>query len=279
MIASKNGSRPLDLLVCTDGSAASEGVFEAALALADKGPCRLRLFQALEYNPGFAALALDALPPWEQEARQFLEKQLERAQTFGVEADLVVSRGRAAPEAILAEVKRRPADIVLLGRRGRTDAKTVLMGSVTSRTIGLSPVPILVVPRKGPFTFARLVVACDGSPFSAAAWHLALVLARSWSVRLRAIRVAQKEEEFPEVEAYLGTLQEEADRQGIEVSTFLVQGWPAEALVRAALLLEADLIILGSHGRTGLTRLFMGSVAEQVIGQASCPVLVVKRRT
>jgi nucleotide-binding universal stress UspA family protein len=189
-----------------------------------------------------------------------------------------VSRGEAAPRAILAEADRLRPEFIIMGRRGRSDLKSILMGSVTARVIGLSPVPILVVPRKGPFTFRRPLVASDGSPFSEAAWREALVLAQDRSVQLLAVSAAQNEEEYPEVEGILEKLQAEAEQQGVPLTTHMVQGRPAEAILRAAEVLKADLLILGSHGRTGLTRLFMGSVAERVVGQAACPVLIVKHR-
>ena len=55
-------------------------------------------------------------------------------------------------------------------------------------------------------------------------------------------------------------------------------GRPEEGIVKAADFKSASLIIVGSHGRTGLKRLLMGSVAERVIGDAKCPVLVVKKK-
>ncbi len=266
------------LLVCTDGSAASQGAIEAALTLAQRRPYRILLLQVLEYNPGFASQAIDSLQQWEREAREGLQAPHARARALGLEAEILVRRGEAAPHAILAEADERRPDLIVMGRRGRTDLASILMGSVTARVIGLSPAHVLVVPRKAPLTFQRFLVASDGSPFSEAAWLEALSLARAWSGQLLAVSVAREEGEFPEVEGILEQMQAEADQKGIPLSTYMVQGSPDEALIRAAQLLEADLFILGSHGRTGLTRLFMGSVAEQVIGKASCPVLVVKRR-
>jgi nucleotide-binding universal stress UspA family protein len=55
-----------------------------------------------------------------------------------------------------------------------------------------------------------------------------------------------------------------------------VEGRPDEAIVKFAEDVGADLIVMGSHGRTGLSKILLGSVAERVIGQAACPVLVVK---
>jgi nucleotide-binding universal stress UspA family protein len=278
MTAFPSSPPPGDLLVCTDGSPASRGVFEAALSLARRQPRRIRLLQVLEYNPGFASQALNALQEWEGEAQAGLEALRRRAEAQGTAAEIVLSRGKAAPQAILAEVARLRPGFIIMGRRGRTDLKSILLGSVTNRIIGLSPVPILVVPRLGPFTFGRPLLASDGSPSSEAAWRQALVLARAWSVQLLAVSAAQKEEEYPEVEAILEKLQEEAREQGAPLTTHMVQGQPAEAILRAAEVLEADLLILGSHGRTGLKRLFLGSVAERVVGRAACPVLIVKRR-
>ena len=56
----------------------------------------------------------------------------------------------------------------------------------------------------------------------------------------------------------------------------LYEGVPADAIARAARAKRAKLIVMGTHGRTGLTRLFMGSVAERVVGTAPCPVLTVR---
>jgi nucleotide-binding universal stress UspA family protein len=64
--------------------------------------------------------------------------------------------------------------------------------------------------------------------------------------------------------------------RGVAVEYLVVQGDPAEAIDRVARERRCDLIVLGTHGRTGLARLFMGSIAEQVVRQATCPVLVCK---
>jgi universal stress protein A len=65
----------------------------------------------------------------------------------------------------------------------------------------------------------------------------------------------------------------------VPVEYRLVTGDPADAVVRLAEDDEVDLIVLGSHGRTGLTRLLMGSVAEAIVRKAHCPVLVYKQPT
>ena len=64
--------------------------------------------------------------------------------------------------------------------------------------------------------------------------------------------------------------------QKVLVEHLLVQGGAAEEILQVAQERKCDLIVMGTHGRTGLGRLLMGSVAEQVVRKASCPVLTVK---
>ena len=68
-----------------------------------------------------------------------------------------------------------------------------------------------------------------------------------------------------------------ARKTGVRVRAKLIAGAPAEEIVRESRRCRPDLIVIGTHGRTGLGRVFMGSVAERVLRQASCPVLTVRR--
>ncbi len=71
-------------------------------------------------------------------------------------------------------------------------------------------------------------------------------------------------------------LHDRATSLGITPTVILKQGESYKLIVDTAKNLGADVIVMGSHGRTGLTRLLMGSITEKVIGHAACPVLVVK---
>ena len=71
----------------------------------------------------------------------------------------------------------------------------------------------------------------------------------------------------------------EANRAGVPLKGVSPQGVaPDDGIVQQAIKNEVDLIIMGSHGRTGLKKLLMGSVTERVIGGSPCPILVVKQR-
>jgi universal stress protein A len=76
----------------------------------------------------------------------------------------------------------------------------------------------------------------------------------------------------------LNTLVASAKKAGVRVSSLLLEGVAAEQIVRAARSRRASLIVMGTHGRTGLAKLFLGSVAERVVGSAPCPVMTVRAK-
>ena len=75
---------------------------------------------------------------------------------------------------------------------------------------------------------------------------------------------------------HLGALQAKARTAGVKAVTLLLDGVAHEQIARAARSKKADLIVIGTHGRTGLAKLFLGSVASRVVAGASCPVLTVR---
>ena len=133
----------------------------------------------------------------------------------------------------------------------------------------------------------------DGSEAAKRAAKKALALAQLSDIRVVALHVInvsdlpsldaypgalryQEMHEFIQKEGqlYLDEIEELGNQMGVKVSKKLVKGHPAEEIIREAR--EDDLIVMGSKGRTGLDRLLMGSVAENVARHASCPVMIVK---
>jgi nucleotide-binding universal stress UspA family protein len=74
----------------------------------------------------------------------------------------------------------------------------------------------------------------------------------------------------------LSALQAKARRAGVKAVTVLLDGVAHERIARAAKSKKADLIVIGTHGRTGLAKFFLGSVASRVVAAAPCPVLTVR---
>jgi nucleotide-binding universal stress UspA family protein len=128
----------------------------------------------------------------------------------------------------------------------------------------------------------------DFSDRSAAALQLACALARDYGARLIVLHVTELPTVAygegvvpPNPEELRAAAQEQLDRLqvphgNVRAERRLEQGDAVTEILRVAQEAHADLIVLGTHGRTGLGRLLMGSVAEQVVRRAACPVLTVK---
>jgi universal stress protein A len=142
----------------------------------------------------------------------------------------------------------------------------------------------------------NILYATDFSPASRAAFRRALAFASPgratlWighviaaaplaDVRSAVPRVYLEMDEFlrRDAEKRLGALAKTARRAGARTQTLILRGVPHEAIAQAARRCRADLVVLGTHGRTGVSRLVVGSVAARVIATAPCPVLTVRSR-
>ncbi len=288
MVASTSAVTLQSLLVCTDGSPESQGAVTAALDLARTSGSKVYLLEVLTFIPGYELQAPDLLPPppvnlevqaaQEAAALERLEAWKAEAAQQGVDLEPRIRRSTSAYEGILEEAESVSPDWIVMGRHGFTGLARLLMGSVTARVIGHSPFNVLVVPQDATLRFQRILMAADDSPYSAAAWETALNLTKRMGSTLIGVSVAASDAEIKTAMEVTAKMESQASQQGIPLETMVPRGKPDEAIVKAAELKQADLIILGSHGRTGLRRLLMGSVAERVIGQAPCPVLVVKKK-
>jgi nucleotide-binding universal stress UspA family protein len=137
---------------------------------------------------------------------------------------------------------------------------------------------------------SRILLATDFSEPSAAALQLATALARDSNAHLLICHVMPPEFVYAadEMDAVAVPFENPGIRQTlaktrpddprIKCEHHLLVGNPAEEIVRFAEDQNVDLIVLGSHGRTGAARLVMGSVAEAVVRKAACPVLTIKHR-
>ncbi|MBI4824979.1 MAG: universal stress protein [Nitrospirae bacterium] len=179
-------------------------------------------------------------------------------------------------------------DLIVMGRRGMSRLERALLGNVTARVIGYSHRDVLVVPRDTTAGWQKILVATDGSKFSKAAAEKAIDFAKSYGGELMAISVVDVPTEFygeaPQIvedmvrkaAGYVEDIKKQADSAGIKAEGFVREAEAYQAITDMAREQNVDTIVLGSHGRTGLKRLLMGSVAEKIIGHSPCPVLVVK---
>ena len=143
----------------------------------------------------------------------------------------------------------------------------------------------------------NILVAIDFSDVTQQVVTQGMLLARAFACRLWLIHVAAPDPDFvgystgPQFRRDLRAetlrdehkyLQDQADelrKQGIDVTTLLIQGETIETILQEALKLRADIIVIGSHGHGALYKTFVGSVSEGIIRRASCPVTIVPVQT
>jgi uncharacterized protein len=267
------------LLVCTDGSPNSQAAVNKTLALARLCGSTAFALQVLQIVPEFECVAPELIARLSEEAHLQMEAITAQATAGGVTLKTLLRRSVSPYAAILEEIEQLQPDLVIMGRYGKTGLTRLMLGSVTARVIGLSPVNVLVVPLGAALGFSRLLIASDGSPCSTAAFRTALAIARRTQAQLMAISVVSHQREIGPAEAILNHLRAKAQEYGLELESQIQVGEPDEAIAEAAQKNRAELIILGCHGRTGWKRLLLGSVVERVIGRAACPVLVVVQKT
>jgi len=136
--------------------------------------------------------------------------------------------------------------------------------------------------------FEKILLATDGSESVEAAIQEAINIARVCSSRLYILSVVDVNPEFEalapnvvekaetETKGHVDSVKKRAEKEGISCETIVHQGEePYRFIVDEAKKTKVDMIVMGSHGRTGLKRLMMGSVTARVIGHAPCKVLVV----
>ena len=146
-----------------------------------------------------------------------------------------------------------------------------------------------------PFKLSRILVPVDFSACSMKALQYAIPFARQFNASITLLNVVRINYavgtefgavDFPFIETeirkgaekQLAALAAEHASSGVKVDTELRSGLEAQGIAEAAKSLESDLIILSTHGHTGLKHLFLGSVAENVVRLAPCPVLVVREK-
>lgn len=218
---------------------------------------------------------------------QALEEAKRIARSEGVLIKTVCEEGESY-ERIIDLSEEENAELIIMGRRGLTRLERVLMGSVTARVIGHSRRDVLIVPRDAEIQWNKILITTDGSKYSKAATGRAIDFAMAYGGELKVLSIVDMPAEFygeapdavedliNKAKAYVEDVKKQAEAAGVKTETLVREGETYRIILDVAEDLGVNAIVMGSHGKTGLRRLLMGSVTEKVIGYASCPVLVVK---
>jgi nucleotide-binding universal stress UspA family protein len=215
-----------------------------------------------------------------------------------LETVIDVRRDVAAAPAIMEYAEDEGADLIVMGTHGRRGVRRLLLGSVAEEVVRRADRPVLTVRRDGEDglpAMERLLVPIDFSTYSRdALWH-AVEIARLYDAQLDLLHVV---EENLHPAFYVGGVQsiydvqpdiDETSRQrmhtmldeiagadGVQAELHVETGRAARKIVRVAERTGSDLVVMSTHGLTGLEHFMMGSVAEKVVRHVAAPVLTVK---
>ena len=277
------------ILAAIDGSESSMHALRESFKFATNEKCWITVTSVVPpYVGDLATVGVrDIMGSMRKPCEEALKKAEKLAKEEGVLIKTVCEEGEIF-ERISDLAAAENCDLIVMGRRGLSRLERSLVGSVTARVIGYSQRDVLVVPSDTHVGFQRVLVATDGSKQCRTAVERAIDFSRSYGGEMSVVSIVDVPAEFyaeaPQVVedlarkalGYVEEVKKQAEASGVKAETFVREGEAYQAIIDLAKARDVNIIVMGSHGRTGLKRLLMGSVAEKVIGYAPCPVLVTK---
>jgi nucleotide-binding universal stress UspA family protein len=276
------------ILVPLDGSSFAEHALPWALSIARRAPASLDLVRGhvlyallepasswVPYDP-----ATDAEHRYEEQ--RYLDDTARRlAAVAPVATSTAVVLGLEA-DGILDYLDAGNADLVVMATHGRGPLGRLIFGSVADCVVRCSTTPVLLIHAREPApellpepVVRRVLIPLDGSALAEQVLGPAADLAQVLEAPCELLRVIDPTdgEVEQEAEAYLKSVAARLRDHGLRVATRVVAGRNAAGSILAEVRGD-DVIALATHGRGGIGRILLGSVADRVIRTATCPVLV-----
>jgi nucleotide-binding universal stress UspA family protein len=286
--------KPVQTVLCAiDLSDLSPNVLAMAAETAEAYEAKLMVIHAVEiWDKRYDFIVDDIAKRIELEAHGKLQAELDRlGKTRGVPVQVVVAKGQAG-QIITDAIKKYKPDLVVVGSHGRRGIDHMLLGSVAERVVRTSPVSVLVVrPPRNPDIYT-MVCAVDFSSCSRTALERAIEIAR-----LDKVAAVQVLNVFEVPLGYLeaGMTYETAFNKtkavheqelaeflkpyancGVKLEPVIEEGAPGPMIVAYAEKVNADLLVIGAHGKSRLTAMLIGGASIKVVHRAKVPVLAVK---
>lgn len=278
------------ILIPTDGSECAERAIAMGLAFAEKFDASLHAVYIIDRTmvPSSAEAAAEEM--FTKYGKQALSVVDERAATAGVRATTeIVQSAEGLHETIIEHARDHDADLIVMGSHGRTGLSRIALGSVAARTIRDSPIPVLTVKQIASEAVDRILLPVDGSRGAVAAATHAIELALETNAALHVLHVidvAHFSGEFDSSHVYdaferigqeaVDDVIERAEQAGVtSIESTIVNGRPGRSIAEYATEQDIDLIVMGTHGRSGIDHYLLGSVAEAVARIADPPVLTI----
>ncbi len=287
------------ILVPLDGSAFSERALPMATMLARVLRAQVILARAASASVFPGADPTKAQCQAVEEAQAYLSALAAGLSEQDLNLEVAVPYGDAA-ESILLEIGLRSADLVVMCTHGRSGLGRWIYGSVAEQVLARSPAPVLLVRPTGEATMlgpepeqTSLLVPLDGSAFAETALPHAALLARAFGGPILLLRTVEPPmaayayaevslvklssvELHQEAESYLEEVAQRLRSAGLAVQTVVREGWPADVIAYQGAALGPSLIVMATHGRTGVARLLLGSVALEVVRRSPLPVMLIR---
>jgi nucleotide-binding universal stress UspA family protein len=293
-----------NILVTTDGSEIAESAFHFAEILARQQGATLHLLYVEDFSP-MLAYASDfpaTVPPTEwmegiskDDEIRLIDTATKLAERSSLRVIPHFKEGTPAAQ-IVACAKQVSADCIVMSTHGRSGIKRLLFGSVTERVLRSSTCPVLCVkPGETPFQAGPVLLATDLSTESLTAVPFATTLAKQQDCELHLVLVLEDQlyispdgmlppvpvewmvKVHQSMEKQLHQLAADIhERVGIIVVPHVRHGKTAKEINSAAAEVKAGCLVVATHGRTGLRRIMLGSVAEDIIRSSKCPILAVR---
>ena len=289
------------VLCPVDFSEISQHALDHAAAIAHWYRARLTLLHVFVTRPTMDAPPLVLEDPDRERLTKSIREMAARVPS-DVSVDVHVEQAEHVHNEILGQLAATNADLLVLGTHGRSGFQRWFLGSVTEKVIRKAACPTLVVPPRAldippdsPVQFKRILCAIDFSESSLSALAYALNLAEEADAHLTLLHVIEIPPELREnpmapdfdidrihaaarAEALrrLRDLIPDQARTYATVETAVVEGGAYRHVLQRTAEEQADLIVMGVHGRSPLDLLLFGSTTHHVIRAAACPVLIVR---
>jgi len=275
------------ILVPTDFSKHAEEALEHAVLLGGRYEPEIVLLHVDEFpvSPlGFQDLQDEAVRAYQERKAVFLEEQFARMRK-GVEGRPVhlipqVLRGRAY-KVIVEESEKRDYDLIIMATRGLTHLSSYLIGSTAERVVRLSRQPVLTIqgaPKHGG-KVSSVLCPTDLSPAGNAALSYALSIARQYKavLYLQYISELEKPETLEQVLRRVPDLHEHHPLfKDVKYEVIVDRDLePSNSIIRFAEDRDVGMIVMSTHGRKGLRRVYIGNNTAEVVRQSTRPVLTV----
>ena len=279
------------ILVATGGSPWSDAAVAYAIALATHMHAELCILTVLNVSGVYATpdvmtsseLLMESV---EQQGQDLLAHATARATDARVPHVAILKWGNVT-ETVLQTAAEEQCDLIVLGSRGLSGFKRLMLGSISNAVTAKAQCPVLVIKQPPPvaLSWRRVLVATGGSPWSDAAVEHAIKLASAQQLVVCLLYVEQRRPRrtdslfglTSDAKNVLALAEARAAAAGVPYEATLAHGDMTTMILDTATTQQCDVIILGSRGLTGFKRLMLGSISNAVAATAPVPVLIVKR--